>query len=521
MKKKPNILHLFTDMQRADTIHALGNPVIRTPALDRLVREGTAFTNAFSPSPVCVSARCSMIHGQYPAHTGCYENTLMPADGRQSFMDGLSAAGYRTHGIGKCHFTPDAYALRGFQSREVQEEGGVPMKDLDKSHYLKYLRDKGYDHIMEAYGVRGEMYYHPQPSQIPAKDHPSQWLGDRSIDFIKGQENKDESWYLYSSFIHPHPPFTPPAPWHKLYRPATMPLPNMPQDTEALLTYINRAQNRYKYRDQGRDLNLVRNIIAYYYACISFVDYQIGRIVAELDRQGILEDTLILFSSDHGEFLGDLGCYGKRSMHDPASRVPLIVRYPQRFAQGAVCQKPANLVDLAPTFLAAAGTTLQSHEADGIDLAELAGGRSQRQYVFSQLCVPPGMVAVFLGHPETPEFATDAERRAAYSSYMCVSERWKYVYSATDGAEFLFDRINDPKETRNRKGVLFCQDALVEHRSALMAHLRSMGETAGLDGDSWKAFPKRQLDADPDTGLLIQDLHTPWAKLELPEGYRP
>ena len=101
MSKRPNILHFFTDQQRFDTIHALGNPIIKTPSLDRLCENGVAFTNAFTPSPVCISARCCMIHGQYPMNTGCYENTRMPTDGRQSFMEALTEAGYRTHGIGK------------------------------------------------------------------------------------------------------------------------------------------------------------------------------------------------------------------------------------------------------------------------------------------------------------------------------------------------------------------------------------------------------------------------------------
>ena len=119
-KSQPNILHIFVDQQRFDTIRALGNHIIHTPNLDRLCSNGVAFTNAFSPSPVCVAARCSMIYGQYPANTDCYANTTMPTDNRTSFMTALTDAGYCTHGIGKCHFTPDTYALRGFQSRERQ-----------------------------------------------------------------------------------------------------------------------------------------------------------------------------------------------------------------------------------------------------------------------------------------------------------------------------------------------------------------------------------------------------------------
>ena len=106
-----NILHIFVDQQRFDTIGALGNPVIKTPNLDRLVNSGVAFTNAYTPCPVCIAARCSMIYGQYPMNTGCYENTPMPDD-RPSFMQELTKAGYYTHGIGKCHFYPVSYAFK-------------------------------------------------------------------------------------------------------------------------------------------------------------------------------------------------------------------------------------------------------------------------------------------------------------------------------------------------------------------------------------------------------------------------
>jgi len=534
--RRPNILHVFTDMQRWDTIAALGNPVIRTPNLDRLAAAGVAFTQAFSPSPVCIAARCSMIHGQYPMRTGCYENTIMPTDGRETFMDALTKSGYRTHGIGKCHFTPDRYALRGFQSREVQEEGGVSADQLSRNPYLRMLREKGYDHVTEAYGVRGEMYYIPQIAQVPAKDHPSQWVGDRSVAFIRrspdcappaevdavsGPARNGQPWYLFASFIHPHPPFTPPTPWHKLYRPSLMPMPTVPEDVESLLTYVNRAQNRYKYRDQGVDKHLARAIVAYYYACISFVDYQVGRMLDTLENTGQIENTLIVFTSDHGEFLGQNRCYGKRSMHDPAARIPLLASLPGRFEGGVACDQPVSLVDLAPTFLEAAGTSLESHALDGEDLHRIASGASKRRYVFSQLSFhQDSMNRMAQGHafdraPFAGEDQGSRERIANFSSYMAVSREWKYFYSAPDDREFFFDRRRDPEETRNRAGVSFVQTELAEHKRALIEHLQAGGETDGLDGDDWRAFPRQYISPDPDTGLLVQDIYMPGAEMDI------
>ncbi len=500
MKRKPNILHLFVDQQRFDTIRALGNSIIKTPNLDRLCREGVAFTNGYSPSPVCVSARCSMIMGQYPMNTGCMENSRMPTDERQTFMDALTLAGYRTHGIGKCHFTPDSHALRGFQSRERQEENGA--HSLEGEDYLIYLKNKGYDHLCEPMGVRGEMYYIPQPSQLPPEDHPTQWIADRSIAFIEQESKTQQPWYLFSSFIHPHPPFAPPNPWHKLYRAPLMPLPNVPADVESLQTYVNRFQNRYKYRDQGLDTNLLRCMKAYYYACISFVDYQIGRILDGLETAGQLDNTLILFTTDHGEHLGDYNCFGKRSMHDSCARIPFIVRQPGQFEGGIQCDTPVSLVDIAPTFLQTAGAKIDSHSLDGVDLAQLLTGNVSRDHVFAQLA--PGRISE-VGY-------------AATSTYMAVSREWKYFYSAPDNQEYLFDKIHDPQETRNKAGLSLCQKPLKQIRGSLMAYLRETGTVDGLNGDAWKELPKLHVPTDPDAGLLIQDGYTPWVDTNIP-GY--
>ena len=164
MAQRPNILFIFTDQQRADTL-GVRNPVMRTPVLDRLCAEGTLFTQAHTPVPVCVPARCSLIFGQYATRTGCYENSYPMPDvtaERPTFMSLLTAAGYQTHGVGKMHFTPDGRAMRGFETRVINEELAGPGADA----YTAWLHEQGYDHILDPNGVRGEMYYIPQPAQM-------------------------------------------------------------------------------------------------------------------------------------------------------------------------------------------------------------------------------------------------------------------------------------------------------------------------------------------------------------------
>ncbi|MHC4887544.1 MAG: sulfatase family protein [Planctomycetota bacterium] len=480
MSEQPNILILFTDMQRADTIGALGNGVIKTPNLDRLVREGVSFTNAFSPSPVCVSARCCMQYGQYSQKTGLHDNGAMPEDNGKSYPALLGEAGYVSRAVGKCHFTPQRDALRGFDSRRSQEECTASGDD-----YIDYLQENGFDDF-EPHGARGEMYYIPQISSLPAEAHPTQWVGDESIRFIEEQE-EGKPWCLYSSYIHPHPPFAPPKPWHKLYRSPLMPLPKVPEESESLYTHVNYRQNRYKYRDQGIDNQLMRNIKAHYYATISFVDYQVGRILDILEKRGELDSTLILFTSDHGEYLGDYNCFGKRAMHDASSRIPMLVRYPKLFEAGKRVEAPVSLVDVLPTVVRAAGVERSDLDIDGLPMQDVASGRTDRELVYSQ------------------------HGRGQSAIYMAVSRTYKYVYSAGDNREFLFDRLADPEETRNLANNAFAGGAGQEMREKLLKYLQSVGEADAYEevdgGLRWKVYPaldQGYLD-DPDAGLLIQD----------------
>jgi choline-sulfatase len=492
--ERPNILILFTDMQRADTLRALGNPVIRTPNLDRLVQEGTAFVNCFSPSPVCVPARCSLHYGWYPQKTGVTNNGRMMADNGRSYPALLGEAGYRTHAIGKCHFTPDHAALRGFQSRQTQEEC---TSDPTRDDYVAWLAKRGLD-IYEPHGARSEMYYIPQISTLPASAHSSQWVGNESLRFIKAGAEQKKPWCLFSSFIHPHPPFDPPKPWHKLYRAVDMPLPMIPPNPAALMTWVNRFQNRYKYRDRVQDLNLIRLIKAYYYATISFVDFQVGRILAGLEATGQLDRTLILFTSDHGEHLGDFNCFGKRSMHDASARVPMVVRYPAQFAAGRRCRTAVSLVDVFPTVLAAAGVEPAGLDLDGRDLAQIARGRATDRTVYSQF--GQGQRAIYMG----------------------VNRLWKYVYSAGDDREFLFDRRNDPREFVNLAKRAEHRALRNARRVDILQFLKKKGAVEayveGRQGLRWRKYP--QVDEtyleNPDAELLRQDY--PPYPLDLP-GY--
>ena len=482
MHTKPNILFFFTDMQRADTIHALGNPIIKTPNLDRLVKEGTAFTNCYSPSPVCIPARCCMQYGIYPQKTGLFVNGRMMDDNDKSFAEILNQTGYKTQSIGKCHFTPDAQANRGFQNRIIQEEC---KNDRKQDDYIAYLEDNNLDYF-EPHGARGEMYYIPQISSLSQEhNHPTAWIGDKTIDFVE-ENNSDKPWMLFSSFIHPHPPFAPPKPWHKLYRTADMPSPIHAEDDKELYTYINHLQNRYKYRDNGgQDINLMRTIKAYYYATISFVDYQIGRVLDSLEETGQLENTIIVFSSDHGEYLGDYNCFGKRGMQDQSSNIPMIIRYPEKIKQDNICRTPVSLVDILPTFADVAGASIDKSQFDGQSLINIQNNDSDRKYVYSQ-------------------FGDKDE-----AIYMITSEQWKYIYSVGDRKELLFDKINDTTELFNQAKTRTSVKEKI--KQDFLKHFKNINYTDAFDENNgkldWKQYPLKNMSFlnDPEANLLKQD----------------
>lgn len=493
MTRPPNILFVLTDQQRPDTIAALGNPLIRTPHLDRLVREGTAFDRAYTPSPVCVPARHALTTGRSPHRTGVADNLSANVPADPSIMEVLAARGYQTHGVGKMHFVPQADWRKnwGFESRDLQEECC-----LDDDYY-PYLCQHGYNHVLDPHGLRSEYYYVPQPSQLPEHLHGTTWVADRSIDFLR-RRDRARPFFLWTSFIKPHPPFESPNPWNRLYRSHEMPAPFVPENAAENLTFWNRVQNRYKYMDGGAHRHLQRTQRAAYYAAISFIDFQMGRILAALGPE--VDDTLVVFTSDHGELLGDFGCYGKRSMLEPSARVPLIVRQPGRFAAGRRCAEPVSLLDLFPTFNAAAGGAGGVDGETSADLALVARGGNGRTHVLSQFS------------------------QRATGLYLAAERDWKYIYSAPDAKEWLFNTAADPRETEN----LAAEPACARHRDRLKQHLLNRYSRDGYtdavervaDGRlEWRAYDRPSIPDDPEAGLLLQDPAPLADQLKRLEGY--
>lgn len=489
MAKQKNVLLIFTDQQRFDTIEAHGNPVIKTPVLNKLSQSGVHFDRAYTPCPVCVPARYAMLTGQLPHQTDCADNE--PSLFRTSMMQILSQNGYQTFGIGKMHFTltepasEQQDALGSFMGKQTNltEKWGFDRRLTsecdDADDYKAFVRNSGFSHVADATGERSEMYYIPQVAQVPPEKTETAWVTSQSISQLQNRD-RQRPFFMMTSFQAPHPPFVAPFPWYKLYRGADMPLPKVPDEYGNLLTLWNKFQNRYKYMDQGINKNLLRTMKAFYYASISFLDYNIGQLLDYLLAEDLLEDTLIIFTSDHGELLGDYNSFGKRCFLDSAARVPLIIRYPG-CRQNQCVGQPVSLVDIFPTILDYCGIEQPDDVCSGESLLSIAAGLTQRKQVYGQF------------------------QREGLASYMIVEDDYKYIYSAPDRKEWLFNHRTDPEETRNLAMNPLYIKKTSQLRQTLIDYYRQAGYLAPLDGDNWKTYPIRTMPEDPDAFLLFQD----------------
>lgn len=413
---KPNVVLLFTDEQRYDTIAALGAPHMITPTMDRLVREGCAFTNACTPNPVCVAARYNMLTGLYARETGIHGNNFATLPAHMPRLPKLLAdAGYHCEVVGKMHFQP-ARTHHGFHRMQLQEE---LTRDIGDDEYLQYLLRVGYGHIRNPHGIRDPLYHHPQRSQLPEEHHPCTWVGDRAADAVR--RNVNRPFFLWASWIHPHPPVAVPENMADLYRGRKQPVPT-PRDPHAAPALVAARHDD----DVCSDAELMR-FRELYYTCVTLVDKNIAKVLAALEDTGQLDNTLIILTSDHGDMLGDNGAFDKSLPHEASRRIPLVLRYPKWFTPGSRRADHADLMDVMPTILDACGVPMPT----GWD------------YVGESLRVP-----------------AEASRRDRSVHYMEHNKGWhrrislrgqrfKYNFYCAGGFEELFDLQADPAEINN------------------------------------------------------------------------
>lgn len=468
-RDRPNILLITSDQQHWDTL-GVTNPRIRTPALDRLAAGGMRFERAYCNNPVCSPSRATIITGLYPSWHGCWTIGVKLPEDVPTVGELFQQYGYDTSLIGKAHFQPLA-STTGQESLECQPT----LRDLDfwrqfdgpwygfehvevaRNHADESHAGQHYGIWMEGKGLKNwRDYFQPWPPdpaavrrqycwELPEEFHYSVWTAERTIANIEQSVRGGRPFFLWSSFHDPHPPYLVPEPWASMYRPQDMEPGRLePGELELMPPHFRKTQEakpdfseyretpftNHGFQSHLTDEARLRKNMAVYYGMISFMDQQIGRILDALDRLGIVDNTLVVFSTDHGHFLGQHGLIAKGAFHyEDLLRLPFLVRCPGQVPAGAVSQSLQALIDLAPTFLTAAGIEVPGL-TQGVSQWEVWRGRADkaREHVLVENRHQPTAV-----HLRT-----------------YIEPRYKItVYRDRDYGE-LFDLQEDPQERHNR-----------------------------------------------------------------------
>lgn len=470
--EKPNVLVLFTDQQRFDTIHSLGHSHMITPNLDRLVKSGVSYTQAHTTNPVCVPARHDLLTGLSGQSHGFFNNNPNPIKDAaiptipRIFLNN----GYRTAAVGKCHHQPTR-EHHGYGEMHLMEE--VPKRRQD-DQYATFLKESGREDITHLHGLRAWLLHEPQNSQMDSAQHPNTWVADRTIQWL--EENKDEPFYLFASWIAPHPPWHLPPEYQGLYRDKELPEPIPPARR-----FPFSSEHGEWFGDEDSP-TLKRCIREFYYASITMVDENIGRVLDYLEENALLENTLILFASDHGEMLQDRGLYTKQLPYDGSVRIPMVIRYPKRFEPNTQCCDFVDLFDILPTCL---------------DVCGLEYPESQYTPVGESLCSDAPQ--------RNRSVQCSSNGKGANRWLMIRNQRYKYIYWYKKGTREFYDLENDPHELNNlmetneysKELVNTLHTQLIEYELELgMKELVEAGELIRFESDA--PFRKTKNNKFPD-----------------------
>lgn len=448
---RPNILFLMSDQHRGDCIGADGNVAIHTPNLDRLAEQGVRFRCAYSSTPTCTPARATLLTGMSPWNHGMLGFSRVAAKYPTEMPQLLRDAGYYTLAVGKMHWMPERGG-HGFH-RMILDEATRAESPAFLSDYQSWFASVAPALDSGATGI-GPNSYLAAPYALPEELHPTRWTGSVAERFI-AEYNRPEPFFLKVSFVRPHSPYDPPQRWFDFYQ--NRPLPEArtgswseiyrPRDTE---------KDTLWHGDLGAEQ--VRRSRQGYYGSVSFVDEQVGRILQTLEARGMLDNTLILYTSDHGDMTGDHHLWRKSYAYEASARIPMILRWPGAIPnadRGRALDMPVELRDILPTFLEAAGT-VAPQPLDGRSLLDAVRGVADWRAVIDlehDICYGPE------NHWNA---LTDGKS--------------KYIFHARDGKEQLFDLEKDPGESADLSNDPAYAPALARWREQMIAHLAPRGD---------------------------------------------
>ena len=455
--RKPNILFLMTDHQRADSIGMVQDGREVTPHLNRLADEGAFFSRTYNTCPLCVPTRTALFTGQYPIRNGVVYNDWQGrrAGDHTILMEPLAEAGYRLAHVGVDHIRVNP----GYRER-------VPWDLLvDNSDYGAHLESEGLSdtpsegigaykrEIHERHGDEIETVNYSSTtvgrSPVSADKFKDIWWADRAAEFLR--EPHERPFALFTFLWAPHPPLIVPEPYASMFDPEKLDLPpNV--DVPAVGQPAGRRRGIAAQLAEGLTMDEWRRVWAAHLGLVRLADDAIGRILRALEESGEAERTIVVFTVDHGDHLGQHRMYQKMEMYEPAIRMPLIVRQPG--GRRGRFDRPVWHLDVMPTLL----------DLLGLPAPEICDGVSLRQTLESGKPPPERtLFSQYSGNPTVGDI-----RRAA------VTERWKYVYTPGDRAE-LYDLTNDPHETVNIAGA----PAHADVQQGLHEQCRAWGEEGG------------------------------------------
>ena len=410
-----NVLFLFSDEHNRDLLGCYGDPHVRTPHLDRLAQRGTRFSNAYTNSPICVSARASLATGKYPHEISAWDSAA-PYEGRPpSWGSQLVADGHEVVSIGKLHYQKTRRE-NGF-SREF-----MPMHVVKGVGWVQsLLRDppivqSGVEKMAGEAGV-GESTY-------TAYDRA---VADRACDWLKETAaiHRDKPWMLFVGLVAPHFPLSAPEEFYSLYDPGALPPPRLYDEAERPRHPVIEAM-RFSYDyDKYFDERTMKVARAAYYALCSFLDAMIGKILCALEDSGMADDTVVVYSTDHGDNMGNRGLWGKSVMYEDSVAVPMIMAGPG-VPLGQAVETPVSLIDLPATFFECLGASGGS---------AIGPGRSLFRFIETE-------------DPTRPVFSEYHDGGAITGMFMLRCGRWKYIAYPGYPAQ-LFDLTDDPHEERD------------------------------------------------------------------------
>lgn len=413
-----NLLFILSDEHQRDVTGCYGNPVAVTPRIDRLAANGVRFANAYTTCPICVPARGSLATGRWVFQCKAWDNAAPYHGEIPSWHHRLRDAGHRVVSIGKLHFRATGDD-NGF-SEEI-----LPLHVLDGiGDLIGMLREpppvRGSMPALAASAGPGACHYNDYDRDITAA--ACRWLGEA------GRRGPEKPWALFVSLVRPHFPLTPPPEFFALYDPDRMPMPRLyDRGGKPLHPVVEALRGVMSYDDHFADAAAVRRAIAAYYGLVSFLDDNIGRILDALAEAGLAASTRVIYTTDHGDNLGNRGLWGKSVMYEESTAIPLVMAGPG-VAAGKVVDTPVSLVDVYRTALEAVGCPVPAEDAGlpSQSLWRIASGARPARTVLSEYHAAGSITG----------------------SFMIRHGRWKFIHHVGFRPE-LYDIEADPGETRD------------------------------------------------------------------------